>query len=578
MSVLNTFVIKFKGDANDALSATKKVDDATKALKKTNEELLALQESMGKKVGKNLTDQEKQQKHLQEVQNKHIQAVKEAEKEQADRDKEKLKTGSEFVNIIEKATAAAAAYVSVAAVSNGIFSNAQSNSNLKVQADLLGQSLVSVKAIDAISQAAGGKEGAVLDQYNRVVQDYASRKQPVADIETYYRNLHEISKQGQYQGASGKALLSQQNYGLDAGQIDFIYKNDADFEKTLTKNKEKQAGLEKGAQAARDFQEALKGTGTSIDTVFTNLGTRVLPYLTELNVKIQEFAEYLNKHPHIADSLAIGITALATALGVGAVATIVGGIGAIGLAAAGAAAPFLALGAAVGGAVAVYNSLGEGREASDKNWAATHNGQAAPYLPIPGLTRGLRNNNPGNLRSWIGAGSSGGFAVFDTPEQGVNALSKQLQLYNGRGNNTINGIISKYAPGSENNTAAYIAAVARDTGFDPSAHLDISDPAIRSSLMAAIIKHENGSNPYSNKQIQALIGAGQQSIGTANTSQYGMTPIPSVGASNTANVKIGDIHVHTQATSSAEIASNISAELSKQLNHVTANSDNGLYA
>lgn len=119
---------------------------------------------------------------------------------------------------------------------------------------------------------------------------------------------------------------------------------------------------------------------------------------------------------------------------------------------------------------------------------------------------GFRNNNPGNLRHAPNAiGSDGGFVKFNSDDDGLAALSRQLQLYGDRGNNSLYGIIHTYAPRSENITQDYINDVSSRTGFSPSQHLDLHDPATLSKVMAAIISHENGAQPYSQEQINQAI-------------------------------------------------------------------------
>ena len=103
-------------------------------------------------------------------------------------------------------------------------------------------------------------------------------------------------------------------------------------------------------------------------------------------------------------------------------------------------------------------------------------------------------NNPGNLRI---PGSSVGFQQFGTEQAGVAAVARQLALYGNRDHiDTISGIISKYAPRNENDTAAYVKDVSKRTGFDPSQHIDINDIQNRSKLVAAIISHEQGRGHY----------------------------------------------------------------------------------
>ena len=82
-----------------------------------------------------------------------------------------------------------------------------------------------------------------------------------------------------------------------------------------------------------------------------------------------------------------------------------------------------------------------------------------------------RNNNPGNLRDrpaqygpWPGqTGTSGGFAVFESPEAGWNALDIQIRSDANRGL-TLQQFIYKYAPPSENDSANYLNFVARNLG------------------------------------------------------------------------------------------------------------------
>lgn len=126
-------------------------------------------------------------------------------------------------------------------------------------------------------------------------------------------------------------------------------------------------------------------------------------------------------------------------------------------------------------------------------------GQKAPPL-------GLRNNNPGNL---VYARQSGatlgerGFAAFATPQIGLTAMARQLQIYGGRGISTINDIINTWAPAKAgNNVPAYISDVARQTGFDPNNRLDLNDTKTLSSLIPAMIRHEQaGKMPFTAEDI-----------------------------------------------------------------------------
>lgn len=113
-------------------------------------------------------------------------------------------------------------------------------------------------------------------------------------------------------------------------------------------------------------------------------------------------------------------------------------------------------------------------------------------------TRGIRNNNPGNIRvskdQWEGmTGDDGAFVTFDSPESGVRALGKNLLSYGRQGYDSIEKIVNRWAPPNENDTQAYIDSVVAATGIPATQSLDLSDPDTLSSLAQAISFHETGS-------------------------------------------------------------------------------------
>lgn len=124
------------------------------------------------------------------------------------------------------------------------------------------------------------------------------------------------------------------------------------------------------------------------------------------------------------------------------------------------------------------------------------------------LPRGIRNNNPGNIRKtptkWVGEidGSDDAFETFETPLVGIRALAKILLNYARRRQlNTVDEIIDRWAPPNENDTDAYVAAVALALQVEPTTVIEIEDLKILRPLVVAIIKHENGVQPYPAKLI-----------------------------------------------------------------------------
>ncbi len=120
-------------------------------------------------------------------------------------------------------------------------------------------------------------------------------------------------------------------------------------------------------------------------------------------------------------------------------------------------------------------------------------------------SRGIRNNNPGNIRwgdEWKGLvlevqRTDKSFCQFKAPEFGIRAMIIILRNYQSKyGLKTITGIIKRWAPPNENDTQAYIRSVAQATGTDADKPIDLTDSRKLFPLLQAIIKHENGTQPY----------------------------------------------------------------------------------
>ncbi len=119
--------------------------------------------------------------------------------------------------------------------------------------------------------------------------------------------------------------------------------------------------------------------------------------------------------------------------------------------------------------------------------------QAVPNA-APTITNGrtgttLDLNNPGGLRP---VGASTGFQQFKTPEEGIQGIAKNLQAYGSKGINTIEKIVSTWAPANENNTKAYIDHVSRMLGVPANQPLDMNSPYVLHGLTTAIMTKEQG--------------------------------------------------------------------------------------
>lgn len=128
----------------------------------------------------------------------------------------------------------------------------------------------------------------------------------------------------------------------------------------------------------------------------------------------------------------------------------------------------------------------------------------------------MRNNNPWNINyaGQAGAVPAGRFARFPTPEAGVQAADRQLQLYaTGKSRNvtrplkTLTEIINTASPRSDgNDPEAMIKGASQQLGVRPDDVLDLNDTGMRSRVLAALFNQE-GNNPFSADQIQRILSA-----------------------------------------------------------------------
>lgn len=167
--------------------------------------------------------------------------------------------------------------------------------------------------------------------------------------------------------------------------------------------------------------------------------------------------------------------------------------------------------------------------------------------------RGIKNNNPGNLRlsseKWQGevTGSDKAFKTFSDPVYGIRAIAKLLLNYERKyGLNTISGLISRWAPPNENDTTAYVKAVAGACGIGAYDPIDVA--AYLPCIVQAIIKHENGKQPYSIDLIErgidlALWGAdaskSQELPATSSQPPSSVLPASRHGDANQKGVDVG---------------------------------------
>jgi len=116
------------------------------------------------------------------------------------------------------------------------------------------------------------------------------------------------------------------------------------------------------------------------------------------------------------------------------------------------------------------------------------------------MTRGLTNNNPGNVRisktKWQGEilrSTDKSFKQFSSMAYGYRALIKLLQNYQKLYHcKTVPDFIKRWAPNNENDTTAYIRSVCKQMQIPTTHVINVNDKATMVAFASAISYQENG--------------------------------------------------------------------------------------
>nr|WP_309148342.1 structural protein [Providencia stuartii] len=129
------------------------------------------------------------------------------------------------------------------------------------------------------------------------------------------------------------------------------------------------------------------------------------------------------------------------------------------------------------------------------------------------ISRGIRNNNPGNIEyneanHWKGQlphdkSIEKRFCRFESSEYGIRALFALLRTYQRRYSlQTVSQLISRWAPSNENQTSDYINDIAKALNVSPNTFINLENKSILIKLAKSIIKHENGTQPYDDETFE----------------------------------------------------------------------------
>lgn len=526
MTVLDTFYILFKNNSADVVKANKDIEKSSK-------------ETAG--------------------------SLKDAN-DQAE------KLGDSFVKLVEGGAQAAAAVLSFGAIKAGVLDAAAFNSNLEVQGKLLGQNVTDLKAWGAAATAAGGSAQGLMSAVQTAfgAASAAGIKLPAADV--LMRRYHDLVK-----GASPErqGLLFDQLGVSDAGLRSILAGSDADFEKAISEGRKNAEVTQEGAKAARDFEAAWSKAASSLDTLFTRIGSDVLPPVTTLVDKFTEFTDSMKNNKIAMYEFFGGMIALSiTAAGaVGKLAASLVGLGGATGALAGLSSRLGIAGAVTGGLPLIAEgsySAGEWIGHKVNKWLGRGdaNGVIAP-----------RSNAQAAVAFWVSQGytreQAAGIAANEQRESGGSASAR------GDGGSAVG--LYQWHP---DRAAKILAATGIDvTTADADSQRRAAAWELQNSGLGDRLKNTSGADASAalfskgferpaNGAEEAIL-RGQMALGIASNTPFG-SPAGAGDSTRTSNIKIDAINVHTQATDAQGISGAIGDELSSHLRTTVSNFDDGV--
>jgi len=411
-----------------------------------------------------------------------------------------------------------------------------------------------------------------LRQLGVSVTDAAGKAKPLTDILADIADATEKAFPDRNQRYS---YLKQM--GFDEGTLNLLVKGGKELRNVIAAQQEYS---DKDNKAAFEAEQTWIKAQQRLEKLTRDLVIKILPSLERLIETFVKFVEViippLSKAVEIfaeLDEKTDGwstalLLALATLRLIGGSA-VIGGLASLSGIIAGLAAGAAALAAPLG--FLLYSgglSKGEDEELrklqGDNYMGPTLENKGPDMSGVNDSSPARRNRNPGNINfaGQKGATKNGRFAKFETVEAGVAQMYKQLAKYEREGLNTIEKIISRWAPESENGseTEAYIREVSKRMGIDRNAQISMANPSQAASLISAMAKQESG---WTLTDRQLWGGVGQAHPMTQSGAMSGIN-MAQGGGGGSSSVSIGQITVQTQATDARGIASGLKGEIVRQ--------------
>jgi hypothetical protein len=463
--------------------------------------------------------------------------------------------GGSFKELAMRSAGVLAAFASVGTLIEGVKAATDFNDKLGETAEALGINVEDLSAWGDAAQMSGGSA----DEFQNTLRslntsmnavdvtgksrllpffqelginmlDAAGKARPVMDL------LPELAKKFEGMDKS-KALGIGAKLGLDKGTVMLLQKGSKGVEELIRRQKELGVTTAEDAQIAGDFNDAIDDTHHVLRTLYTSIGSAVLPMLTAFNKGFQEGMIWLRANKNVVTGFFIAVAAVITnaylpaAIEAAATTLIMN-------------APFILTALLVAGVSAAFALL---------------------YDDIMTFLDG-GDSVIGQLLDWVNS--------FEL----LNAAIKFVKALFGFLSDEITNFLA---------TSGLVKTVVDTLSMAFSGWKMILDGVIesfkwiidRAGQIGSAIKEFAG---FVGKDLMATLNAGANSLNAASNNPLAAQTSNSISSANssnkTSNIKIDKVEVNTQATDSEGISKGISDTLANHLKQTTAHFDDGVRA
>ena len=265
------------------------IDFKTKAHSQTFAEIASIDKQLDamEKKGKRRSDDESKQ--YQELKKRRKELLDETKQQQRETDKLADSFGKMAQNIIGAATG----FATLSGLKTGILDAAKLNSTIYLQSKVTGQAENELAAYGAAVQSFGGDAQSFIAQQFEMAKAASQAGISFKNVGDLYDRAHDDLQKVSSQGEKLRILGL---YGVtDLATIAFLEQSNEEYSKSVKLHKDLAVATEADRLKAREFESAYSDAATAFTYAFTRIGSDVLPAVTKGLGELNEYIKELEK-------------------------------------------------------------------------------------------------------------------------------------------------------------------------------------------------------------------------------------------------------------------------------------------